>query len=100
MTKRTDLSASGAARRGMGLAVVAREHPERLAIASPYGDLDFDLLNARANQLVRALRARGLRSGDSVALTCANRPEFAVAVYATLRAGLRLTPINSRLTVR
>ncbi len=99
MTKRTDLSASGAARRGMGLAVVAREHPERLAIASPYGDLNFDLLNARANQLVRALRARGLRSGDSVALTCANRPEFAVAVYATLRAGLRLTPINSHLTV-
>ena len=87
-----------AARCGMGLALVAQEHPDRLAIVSRYRDRSFGELNERANQLARALRARGLAEGDSVALLCANRPEFAVAVYATLRSGMRLTPISCHLT--
>ena len=36
-------------------------------------------------------------AGDGVALLCANRPEFAEALYAAQRAGLRLTPINWHL---
>jgi long-chain acyl-CoA synthetase len=87
-----------AARHGMGLALAAREHPERLAIVSRYRDRTFGELNARANQLARALRRRGLGAGDSVALICANRPEFAVAAYAALRTGMRLTPISCHLT--
>lgn len=87
-----------AARSGMRLASIAREFPNRLAIASHYRDRTFGELNARANQLARALRQRGLSAGDSVALICANRPEFAVAVYATLRTGMRLTPISCQLT--
>jgi long-chain acyl-CoA synthetase len=87
-----------AAKAGMLLALVAREDPRRLAIASPAGDRSFGALNARANQLVRALRHRGLQAGDSVALVCSNRPEFAVAVYAALRGGFRLTPLNWHLT--
>ncbi|MCZ6783612.1 MAG: AMP-binding protein [Proteobacteria bacterium] len=94
----TSLGAQDAAAVGMGLAVTAREHPERLAIASSFGDRSFAFLNGRVNQLVRALRARGLRSGDPVALCCSNRPEFAVGLYAALRSGLRLTPINWHLT--
>jgi long-chain acyl-CoA synthetase len=60
--------------RGMGVAVVAREAPERPAILSPSGDRTFAELNARANRVARVLRARGLRAGDSVALLCSNRP--------------------------
>jgi long-chain acyl-CoA synthetase len=93
----TRLEPRDARRLGMGIAVTAREFPDRLAIASPYGDRSFDFLNARVNQLVRALRARGVVEGSSVALVCRNRPEFAVAVYAALRAGWRLTPINWHL---
>jgi len=93
----TALDPKSARRCGMGLAVVARESPNRLAIASPAGDRSFDFLNARVNQLVRALRARGIAAGDPVALVCSNRPEFAVAVYAALRAGWRITPINWHL---
>ena len=81
----------------MGVAVMAREHPDRLAIASPHGDRSFDFLNARVNQLVRALRARGVGEGDAVALLSGNRAEFAVAYLATLRSGMRLTPINTGL---
>lgn len=81
----------------MGLSLLAEQHADRLAIVSRYRDRSFGELNARANQLARALRARGMCAGDSVALICANRPEFAVAVYASLRSGMRLTPISCHL---
>jgi long-chain acyl-CoA synthetase len=95
--RRTGLSTRDAIACGMLLAVHAREAPERPALLSPHGDRSFDSLNRRANRLARALCARGLRAGDGVALVCANRPEFAEALYATQRAGLRLTPINWHL---
>jgi long-chain acyl-CoA synthetase len=87
-----------AAVRGMTLAVRARDAPERLAIRSASGERSFGSLNAGCNRLARALRARGLRSGDAVALLCSNRPEFAEVIYAGARAGFRVTPINFHLT--
>ena len=57
----------------------------------PTGDRTFAELNARANQLVRALRRLGLQAGDGVALLCTNRPEFVEVGAACQRAGLRLT---------
>ena len=81
----------------VSLEAVAAEHPERPAILSPAGDRTFAELNARANQLARALRRIGLGTGDSVALLCSNRPEFAEVMFAALRSGLRYTPINWHL---
>jgi long-chain acyl-CoA synthetase len=83
---------------GMRLAWWAEQQPARPALRSPAGDRTFAELNANANRLVRALRARGLRAGDGVALLCTNRPAFAEVFAATQRAGLRLTPINWHLT--
>jgi long-chain acyl-CoA synthetase len=51
-----------------------------------------------AIRLARALGARGLKSGDALALLCGNRPEFVEVINATQRAGFRLTPINWHLT--
>jgi long-chain acyl-CoA synthetase len=82
---------------GMAIALHAAEAPERMAILSRAGDLTYAELNAGANRLARALRARGLSRGDSVALFCGNRPEFAIAYAAALRTGLRLTPLNWHL---
>jgi long-chain acyl-CoA synthetase len=82
---------------GMTVAVTAREAPERPAILSPHGDRSYAELNAHANQLVRALRARGLAPGDGVALLCSNRAEFAEVYAAVLRSGLRLTCVNWHL---
>ena len=65
---------------------------------SEAGDRTFAEVDANANRLVRALRARGVRSGDGVALLCSNRPEFIETVVAVRRAGLRLTTINWHLT--
>ncbi|MEY2478600.1 MAG: long-chain acyl-CoA synthetase [Actinomycetota bacterium] len=82
----------------MTLAHWAGQFPDRPAIVSQHGDRSFAELNAHANQLARALRRRGLASGDGVAILCANRAEFAEVVAATQRAGLRLTPVNWHLT--
>ncbi len=95
---RTTLDLAEATARGMTLAVYAREAPDRLALASPSGDRSFDALNARCNQLARALRGAGLERGDAVALLCSNRPEFVEVLGACQRAGLRITPINWHLT--
>ena len=90
---RTDMS-----QHGMAIAYWAATAPDRLAFASPAGRRTFAGLNDRCNRLVRALRRRGLRAGDGVALLCGNRPEFAEVYFACLRAGWRVTPVNWHLT--
>jgi long-chain acyl-CoA synthetase len=95
---RTLLPAAEAILRGMGVAIHARANPDRLAIEDASGPHSFAELNARANQLVRGLRARGLEEGDAVALLCSNRVEFVEVYAAVLRGGFRLTPINWHLT--
>ncbi len=87
-----------AAAQGMLHAWWAERIPDRLALISPDGDRTFDDLNAQINRLSRALRARGLRPGDALALMCTNEPAFLEALYAAQRIGLRLTPINWHLT--
>lgn len=67
------------------------------AIISAAGDRTWTELDGRCNQLVRAMRARGIESGQSIALACSNRPEFVEVYVAAARNGLRLTPINWHL---
>jgi long-chain acyl-CoA synthetase len=90
-------SAREAFKVGMAIAYTARHTPERTAVISERGNRTFGELNARANQLVRALRKRGVRKGDGVALMCSNRPEFAEVYAAVARAGLRVTFLNWHL---
>jgi long-chain acyl-CoA synthetase len=84
--------------KGMTLAWWAEQIGDKKAIISPSGDRTFAELNANANRLVRALRARGLTAGDAVALMCTNRPAFVETWAACLRGGFRLTTINWHLT--
>jgi long-chain acyl-CoA synthetase len=84
--------------RGMVGAWWAGQRPDVPAVISDAGDRTFAELNAHANQLVRALRRRGLQAGDGVALLCRNRPEFVEVTAACQRAGLRLTTVNWHLT--
>ena len=87
-----------AAATGMTLAMHARIQPDGMAIASSTGDRTFAELNANANRVVRALRARGIGAGDSLSLVCSNRPEFPEILAACLRMGVRSTPVNWHLT--
>jgi long-chain acyl-CoA synthetase len=87
-----------AAATGMLSALWASLQPDAPAIYSAQADLTFAQLNARINQLARALRTRGLVAGDAIALICSNRPEFVETYYASQRTGLRITPVNWHLT--
>jgi long-chain acyl-CoA synthetase len=84
--------------RGMATAVYAAEAPDRLAVISESGNRTFAELNARANQVLRALRRSGVGPGSTIALVCSNRPEFVEVYEAVLRGGMRLTAINWHLT--
>ena len=89
---------------GMALAHWAEVAPERAALVATAPEHAADSrtyaeLNARINQLVRALRARGLRPGDGVAALVPNRAAFVEVYWACLRAGWRFTPINWHLGV-
>jgi long-chain acyl-CoA synthetase len=75
----------------------ARTNPDDLAVVSGAGDRTWAELDARCNQLVRAMRARGVEAGQAIALVCSNRPEFVETYIAAARNGLRLTPINWHL---
>jgi len=91
-------SSEAAAQCGMTLAFHAAKAPDRLAVASQFGERTFSELNARANQLVRVLRQAGLKADDAVAMILVNRPEFMEVYFACQRAGFRVTPINWHLT--
>jgi long-chain acyl-CoA synthetase len=95
VTRETLIEALG---KGMGLSLWGSTKPDEPAIISNGGSRTFSELNGRANQLARALRRRGAAAGDSIAMICSNRPEFAEVVAASQRAGLRLTPVNWHLT--
>jgi long-chain acyl-CoA synthetase len=84
--------------RGAMVSFWASEAPERVAVISSLGNRTYGQLDARANQLVRALRRRGVQPGASLALMCRNRPEWAEVWAACNRGGYRFTPINWHLT--
>ena len=77
----------------------ARRTPQRLALVDGntgqrigYGELE-----RRTNALADALRARGVRKGDRVALMALNSPQFMEVVFAVAKLGAVLVPINFRL---
>jgi long-chain acyl-CoA synthetase len=85
---------------GLHLAAHARTDPDRPALVMAgsgavrtYGEID-----AAAVALARALRGRGLRTGDHLAVLLDNQPAFFDVVWAAMRAGLYVTPINWHLT--
>jgi long-chain acyl-CoA synthetase len=84
---------------GMCMAVWAELQPDKMAVLETSGrQRTFGELNANANRLVRLMRDQGLTAGDAVAIVCTNRVEFPEVLFATLRGGFRMTPVNWHLT--
>ncbi len=87
-----------AAQYGMAGAIWAQVQGERTAVYDPDGSAhSFAKVNANANRLAKLFRERGLGAGDSLALICSNRVEFVEVLMATLRSGIRFTPVNWHL---
>jgi len=57
----------------------------------------FAEVSARIDRLARGLIGLGVRPGEKVALWMVNRPEFIEAMFAVMKIGAVLVPINTRL---
>lgn len=69
-------------------------HPDRLAVRAPDGDLSYGSLDARANQVARALAAMGVGRGDRVAIWVPKSLEAVIAMQAVLRLGAVYVPMD------
>ncbi len=83
----------------MNPAIHALTQPDKVAVVRPAtGErLTYRTLDERANRLAQLLRAEGLEVGDGVALFLENHLNYFDVVWACMRAGLYLTPINTHL---
>ncbi|HET6666569.1 MAG TPA: long-chain fatty acid--CoA ligase [Intrasporangium sp.] len=78
----------------------ARRHPDRDAVVLGDVRLDYQSLNALANQVANLLVSRGIRPGDKVALSCPNLPHFPAIYYGILKTGAVVVPLNVLLKGR
>ncbi len=76
------------------VADIARRHPERVAIVGDDRRIRYAEFWDEAQRFARALRARGLRAGERVAILLPNRIEAAVACYGCWLAGGIAAPLN------
>jgi acyl-CoA synthetase (AMP-forming)/AMP-acid ligase II len=79
---------------------VAERYGDRPAIHFGDRELGYRDLRSESRRLARALAARGVVKGARVAVMMANRPEWAVAAFATGMLGAVLVPINTFATSR
>jgi long-chain acyl-CoA synthetase len=82
----------------LGFWALAQEDPDYLALITPEGEeVRSGELLGHANQLVHALRAQGVATGDVVATLLPNFAEMIEVYLAALQAGWYLVPINHHL---
>jgi fatty-acyl-CoA synthase len=71
-------------------------HPERIAVIHGDRRTTYSELRARCRRLASALRARGVRPGDTVAVMAPNIPPLLEAHYGVPMAGAVLNALNTR----
>ena len=79
------------------LARNARREPSRAAVVFEDRSLSFAELDRRVNRLANALAARGVRSGDKVAVLMYNSIEVVESFFAVQKLGACPVPVNFRL---
>lgn len=80
------------------LEATARRFADRPALVWDAGTLTYRELDARAGGFARFLDARGVRSGQRVALDIGNRWPFAAAFLGILKLGATAAPVDPRLS--
>jgi long-chain acyl-CoA synthetase len=74
--------------------------PDREAVVIGDHRLTYAQVNGAANQVANLLVERGIRPGDTVALSCANLPYFTIVYYGILKSGATVVPLNVLLKGR
>ena len=72
---------------GLHLERLARKHPRRTALLFEERRWSYAEFNGWANRIAHVLRARGVVSGDSVAILMENRPEVLACVAGVVKLG-------------
>ncbi len=72
-----------------------RRYAERIAVSVESADISYRELDARANQMARLFRARGVTPGDRVAVLLDRGIEAYVALLAILKAGAAYVPLDA-----
>ena len=68
--------------------------PERLALVHGDREITWAELDSGVDACAAGLRRAGLRPGARVALLLGNTPDFVIAYFGVLRAGLVAVPVN------
>lgn len=76
----------------------AARYGDKTALITADRTLTFVDLDAASSRVACALRARGIRPGDTVSLYSQNRWEWLVAYHGVLKVGAIVNPINVMLT--
>ncbi|MFV2173727.1 long-chain-fatty-acid--CoA ligase [Actinomadura sp. LOL_016] len=82
---------------GEMLARAARRTPENRAYQVGERRVTYAEIDARVDRLARALRQRGVRKGDRVAVMLRNTLECVESFFAVCRLGAITVPVNFRL---
>ncbi len=77
-------------------AEVRPDHPA-LIMAGTGDTITHAELDAQSNRIAQYLHAHGLRKGGHLAILMENVPQFFAAMWAGLRSGLYVTPVNRYL---
>lgn len=72
----------------------SRRYPEKAAITYLDKVLNYQQLNAAANQVASGLIEKGIQPGDKVALSCLNLPYFPIIYFGILKAGAIVVPLS------
>ena len=78
-----------------GFTAMAVREPTRVGLIDEKGSLTWGDLHRRSNALARALTARGVGEGDSVAVMCRNHRGFVDACVATAKLGADILLLNT-----
>jgi long-chain acyl-CoA synthetase len=82
----------------LGLRESAKATPGKTALIIGDTEINYGTLHAYAQRFAGALRDLGLQQGQHVALMLPNVPQFSIAYYGALYAGLAVVPLNVLLT--
>lgn len=84
------------------LATMLREsavaHPDKVLLTSADGTATYADVDAASGRVASTLLSLGLAPGDKVAVQLPNIPEFVIAYFGILKAGLTMVPLNPLLT--
>jgi long-chain acyl-CoA synthetase len=72
----------------------AKRYPSKPAFTFMDSILSFAQINAAANMVANGLKAKGIKAGDKVALTCPNLPFFPIIYFGILKAGAVVVPLS------